>query len=107
MKNSTFTPAYVRQYLYAGVFACLGFILSLIGGIWFVSSAGNAGALLNGTAPLWVSTVVVLTMALTFVSLWLAYKAFEKAGKETWSFITFIGGVFIILAVGQMWHLAM
>lgn len=105
--SSSSTPAYIRQYIYAGVFALIGFALSLLGGVWFVSSAGNAGALISGTAPMWVSAVVVLTMALTFASLWLAYKAFEKAGKETWSFITFIGGVFLILAVGQLWHLAM
>ncbi len=107
MKNNTFTSTNVRRYLYAGVFACIGFMLSLLGGIWFVSSAGNAGALINGTAPMWVSAVVVLSMALTFVSLWLATKAFEKAGKENLSLISFIGGVFIILAVGQMWRLAM
>lgn len=107
MKNNNFTPAYVRQYLYAGVFASLGFILSLLGGIWFVASAGRAGALVAGTAPMWVHAIIALVSGLLFASLWLATKAFSRAGKEAWSLSTFIGGMIILLVVGQLWHLAM
>lgn len=101
------TPAYIRQYKLAGTFAIIGFILSLIGGAWFVASAGRAGALVAGTAPMWVHTVIALVSVLLFASLWLATKAFSKAGKETWSLGIFISGMLILLVVGQLWHLAM
>ena len=107
MKSNTFTPAYVRQHVLAGVFAIIGFTLSLLGGVWFVSSAGNAGAILNGTAPLWVSAVVMLTALLTIGSMMLASKAFSKAGMEKVSSYVLLICIFVLLAVGQLWHFAM
>lgn len=108
MKSSFNTnPAYIRQYVYAGIFALIGFTLSLLGGVWFLASAGRAGALVSGAAPMWVHTIVALVSVLLFASLWLATKAFEKAGKEALSLSVFVGGVIILLAVGQLWHFAM
>lgn len=109
MKETNFTtaPAYIYQYLYAGVFAIVVFVLSLIGEIWFIAGSGVAEDLLNGTAPMWVHNIIALIAVLLFASLWLATKAFSKAGKETWSMIVFIGGMIILLVVGQLWHLAM
>lgn len=106
MKNSSFTPTHVR-YLYAGICTSVVFVLSLIGEIWFLASAGRAKALLGGNAPLETNTVVALFAVLLFGSLWLTIKAFERAGKETLSMCSFVGGIIILLAVGQLWHFAM
>jgi hypothetical protein len=104
--NDFFTPAYTNQYRYAGWFALAGFVLSLIGGVWFVTESGYAGALLQGTAPMWVIGVMVVTAAIVFASLWLASIAFEKAGSKLGSYVLPIGAL-LLLAVGQLWRFVM
>jgi hypothetical protein len=106
MKNS-FTPAYIRQYTMAGTTALIGFVLSLAGGVWFVASDSVAVDLLNGTAPAWMSAVLLFATVLTFVSLWMAVTAFRKAGKEKASNIIMSLGFLTVLLVGQLWHLVM
>ena len=81
------------------------FVLAILGTILLVTSTGYGHAMIAGTAPAWISIVMVLAVIAAIGNLWSCYSSLCKLGLNKIAFYVLFTGIILMMTAGQLWRL--
>ena len=83
----------------------VSFVLAILGTILLVASTGYGPAMIAGTAPTWISILVVLAIMAAIGNLWSCYSSLCKLGLNKIAFYVLFTGIILMMTAGQLWRL--
>lgn len=83
----------------------LSFVLAILGTILLVASTGYGPAMIAGTAPAWISIILVLAIIAAIGNLWSCYSGLCKLGLNKIAFYVLFAGIILMMTAGQLWRL--
>lgn len=83
----------------------VSFVLAILGTILLVASTGYGPAMIAGTAPAWISIIMVLAVIAAIGNLWRCYSGLCRLGQNKIAFYTLFTGIILMMTAGQLWRL--
>lgn len=105
MNNEITIDRVVSHTLGKAITYALSFVLAVLGTILLVTSTGSGPAIIAGTAPTWISIIMVLAIIAAIGNLWSCYSSLCKLGLNKIAFTILFTGIVLMMTAGQLWRL--
>ena len=105
MNNEITVNRVVSRTLSKVITYAAAFVLAILGAILLVVCTGYGPAVIAGTAPAWISIVMVLAVVAAIGNLWSCYSSLCKLGLNKIAFYVLFTGIVLMVTAGQLWRL--